>query len=135
MRVKLIWEDRNHPNGFEEITDSPDEIKDLVKWGRNLIERFNDVEKTRYGSKALIRTFVSCQPLNLPNKEHDWKKVNLITCHDPRLGMYDIYQCQKCGIKGKRFGFAGVKRDSRYRAKAYRYCDTAQKFIERKKRA
>lgn len=55
--------------------------------------------------------------------KHDWKKMNLITIMKGG-NSYDIMECSKCGITGKRFGlgFNGVLHDSKYKAKKYNNC-------------
>ncbi len=137
MRVELIWTDAINPKGVTEILDAPDELseQDIEKWGINLLKEFNILEIERYREKARTRTFVSCRSLGTNNKGHNWTKKNLVTCSNPRWGLYDIYQCTKCGIWGKRYGLdSGIRRDYKYKAKAYKDCDTALEFIEKKGR-
>ena len=53
---------------------------------------------------------------------HWWQKTSLVTKGD-RFGMYDVYECVRCGITGKRYGLnERIAVDSRFKAKRIRTC-------------
>ena len=47
---------------------------------------------------------------------HNWVKINNVTQKD-RNGLYDIIQCSKCGIKGKRYCLDSVHVYERFKNK------------------
>jgi hypothetical protein len=63
-----------------------------------LMSRFNNT--LRPGEKAREVLRVRCTPIPNVLKGHNWKKKSLVT----EKGGYDNYQCQDCGVTGKRWG-------------------------------
>jgi hypothetical protein len=63
--------------------------------------------------------------LDLKSTIHNFEKVNLITELD-RFGQYDLYQCTKCGLKGKLRTLGGVINiDSRFSESKIKNCDNS----------
>jgi hypothetical protein len=84
---------------------------DPNQFGLKLIEQFN--RTLREGE--IPREFVGVKLLDENEHNHKWRKVNAITVsHAGRR--FDKYECERCGITGKRHGVALLKRDSKYKA-------------------
>jgi hypothetical protein len=92
---------------------------DPEKYARGIIDKFNNT--LRPYEKP--REFVDLKVVD-DRKLHDWGKTNLITVVKGGRS-YDTMKCEVCGITGKRFGLGtmGVKRDTRYKAEKYEYCN------------
>lgn len=94
---------------------------DAKAWSENCLKRFNDTLRPHEKERKLLGVFFDV----VDNKEvaqHIWRKTNLMTVSDPRLGVYDTMKCELCGITGKRYGLISIKIDSKYRAKGYKVC-------------
>ncbi len=90
---------------------------DPNQYAKNLIARFNST--LREGE--IPREVVNVTVLDEKENNHEWRKVNAITVsHAGRT--FDKYECERCGITGKRHGVALLKRDSKYKAKKYEKC-------------
>lgn len=59
--------------------------------------------------------------VNIDSSGHKFDKINLVTLTDS-FGMYDLVRCERCGVKGKRYGFDTVVFSSRYRPSIVEYC-------------
>jgi hypothetical protein len=75
---------------------------------KGLIERFNDLEKWRYGADAGLRELLSCRFVgDLVPTPHQWEKTNAVTRVRANGQSFDTYRCQQCRITGRRFGLGG----------------------------
>lgn len=93
-------------------------LQQAEEWADRLIKRFN--ETLRPGE--LRREVVSTSLVGVSTK-HDWQKMTSGMSVSFRGGIVDIFQCSVCQVTGKRFGLrAGIKRDSKFRAKKYAIC-------------
>ncbi len=128
MRVKLVWTDRRESDVEEEIDSPCSTLEDAEVWAKELLDRFNDEERSMYGEKGRPRTLLRVELPGSSNREHDWRKTSLTT---QRRGgeLYDAMRCERCGITGKRPGLGGIVLDSKYRAKVYQRCDTAMAHL------
>ena len=126
IQVKKVGSDNSWWEEYEE------NISDPQKWAEEIISEFND--SLREGEKA--REVISVEIIKKDTtKNHSWDKTNAGTLQ--RGGeIFDKYECNVCGVTGKRFGIGGnyVKRDHEYKAKVYRRCDTALAHIEKRGR-
>lgn len=100
------------------------------KKGRELVAYFNDTLRPHESSRTfLFATFGDGSAL----QSHDWQKSNLVTIMGKRGSSHDTAKCSRCGITGKRFGLGNdVVRDSKFKAKGYASCDTAQVLLARR---
>lgn len=121
FRIEVLIEGNAEPH-WEEYEEK---IDDARLWAEAQVKSFN--ESLRPWEKP--RSILSIEILEDDNAAyHDWRKDITRMSISDHLGHYDGMICNKCGITGKRFGMGerGVKRDSKYRAKKYARCDTAQ---------
>lgn len=94
-------------------------IKDAQNWSQALIQKFNDTLRPGEKPRKMVSVSLAGESERQP---HDWRKMNLVTVMDPRLGFYDILQCRVCGITAKRFGLDRILIDRKFRAKRYQKC-------------
>jgi hypothetical protein len=102
---------------------SDPEVTDLdTAWraGLAMVNRFNDTLQPGQHLRTLRGVhFIGNSEGPLP---HEWRKVNLIT--EVKGGqMFDRYECTRCGVTGKRFGFGWPLRLDRCHARRL-YCTT-----------
>lgn len=113
---------------WEEQEDRADvrNIEAAQRWSEETIEQFNATLRQHERPRKLIYVFPTPLEQQDPSVKarHTWRKMNLYT-HSDRLGNYDIMECSICGVTGKRFnlGEAGVKIDSKFRAKKFQTCN------------
>ena len=61
--------------------------------------------------------------ISLRNKVHNFQKINLTTLKDAH-GHYDLYQCTKCKIEGKRYSLdEWIHLTKQYSTSRIEYCD------------
>jgi len=107
IRVKI----KNNINEWEEelpvrsLATAKEDIK-------NIIIKYNEKEKKRYGDEARLREFIQILS-NTKQKIHDWQKINNFTQKD-RNGYYDEYECPSCHLKKKRYGLGKPSREKCY---------------------
>lgn len=98
------------------------DTKDPQEYAENIVRLFNNSLKPGEKKRILLR-------VEILDKEgvlhHTWEKSNLFTITERGLS-YDVYQCKRCKITGKRFGLdRTVKRDPKFKAEVYQRCDTS----------
>lgn len=106
------------------------DVKDPVSYGKEVIDYFNSTLIP--GEKP--RKYLDCVVLDEHSiKDHKWIKTSMVT-KQGRLGLYDTYKCERCGVTAKRYlgSIDSFTLDSKYKAKVYQRCDTAMKHLEKK---
>lgn len=69
---------------------------------------------------------------NIKTSQHVWEKQNLVTVN--RKGkMFDEMVCQKCNMKGRRYGFVSVEVSESYNVENVHLCPGAEEFEVPKK--
>jgi hypothetical protein len=122
------WEDYDKPD----VNDLPSaEIK-----GRELVQYFNDTIRPYETPRTFLLAELTSNGNELgdtlpTHESHEWEKSNLVTIRE-RGRYYDTAKCSKCGITAKRFGLGDHVIDGKYRAKAFKYCDTAQELLAKR---
>jgi hypothetical protein len=132
FKVKFVREGDSDQSAWWERYNKSEchTLEDCAEWAESILAKFN--ANLRPYERA--RRVVSVEPdggRGSKDAPHDWQKTNLITVSDGE-GMYDTYQCSRCGITGKRFGFGGVRRDALYRAKKWGCCEKASGEMKKK---
>lgn len=91
-------------HSLEEWTEELDvpEGEDPEAWCKQIIANFNETERMRFGKKAKLRRIIEVVKAT-DRLVHVWVKSNLVTLHD-KSGYYDELQCERCGLKCKRYG-------------------------------
>lgn len=113
-----IWEEP-----YTEVTDDPEQ------WGRNLIKRFNLTLKPGERRRRFVQVVVTGE---IAPPDHKWVKLTAMTQQRTTGRPFDVMECGRCGITGKRFGLSqSVKIDSKYRLAVFRRCDTATEHIRK----
>lgn len=77
---------------------------------KELIERFNEEEKRRYGDDAQLRELVAVDTDQKGKLQHDWHKKSLCGERNKRGRIVDIWQCRGCGIRREVTTLGGVPR-------------------------
>ena len=105
---------------YDKDTDDPQ------KWAEDIVAWFNST--CRPGEKP--RTLLAVEIIDSTSKHHKWVKHVKGMSIQFRGATCDIMYCSVCGITGKRYGLNNViKRDSKFRKKAFDYCNTSQKEL------
>lgn len=113
-----IWEER-----YTETTDNPEQ------WGRNLIKRFNLTLKPGERRRRFVQVIVTGE---IVPPDHKWYKITAMTQQRTTGRPFDVMQCVRCRIMGKRFGLSqSVKIDSKFRLAVFRRCDTATEHLRK----
>lgn len=148
MNIIMHWRSGDHPGGQQETfdftrgdmllefglqSDSPITNERLAhRWALRMLLEYNRQELDRHGAchgrfRILLRTAIN----ESARQAHRWRKKNAATRRD-RLGLYDVHECERCGVTGKRFGLSGtIKRDSIFRANVYGNCSFAFSRLRR----
>jgi len=109
-----------------------DNVKDIEgarEYAQEMVKRFNNSLRKHEQPRVLVDVVVDESSVD-SKAAHNWSKTNLMT-QVGQYGSYDAYKCEDCGITGKRYGVRDVTRDSKYRAKVYARCDTAQAQLKK----
>jgi len=101
IKVKFVFKRKSDDKKF----DAPDEanvtsLETAEQEIKELLERFNETERQRYGDEKTCREFV-CLLDEKPIPQHEWYKRDAIS------GVVTRYACQKCKII-KEFHFPAV---------------------------
>jgi len=114
--------------------DAVKTIADAWQWAEATVKSFNDTLRAGEHAREVVDVEAD-ESTAAFKKEHDWEKTNKVTILKGGL-MYDTYVCTACGITAKRYSLSWPPTiDSKYRAKVYRRCDTAQRHLEKRARA
>ncbi len=120
MKIRMLVrcpaiDDEWWENYDQEEVNTPEEAE---TWCKDLMDNFNSTLRP-YDH---VRKFVRVEIVGESVKKHQWRKINAITIS--RGGSYyDIYECSKCGITGKRYGIGGgITLDRKFKAKKYANC-------------
>lgn len=120
FNIHVAYRDVEGEPWIEDCNRSEIKTEDEARaWGERTIRWFNDT--LRPGERARKFLKVTFEDNDI-RAQHSWRKTNLMTILDPRLGLYDTLRCEVCGITAKRYGLTSVKIDSKYRAKGYKVC-------------
>jgi len=108
------------------------DVKDPKEWAQKTIQQFNNSLRPY----EVAREIVSVNIIDSHSiKDHDFVKKNLFTKRTRGGGTFDEMECKRCGITGKRYTLGGhVRYDKKFRPEIYKRCDTAKKYLDRKKR-
>jgi len=121
LKYKLtICDEINPSHQWDEIY-TEDDVTDPEARGKEMIADYNE-GIPRHGGER--RKFIRAEiiDLNAKSTDHDWKKMSPVTVIKGNK-TYDVYQCSKCGITGKRYGLnTTVKRDPKFKAPKYEKC-------------
>lgn len=123
MRVDVIIAAKDNPeDNWVETFETSDEVENPEAWAQSIVDKFNS--DLRKGERP--RILLEVVGIDWDWREHDWHKTNLVTIMEGRTASYDTYQCQVCGITGKRYGLdRNIVRDRAFKAAVYSYCHTA----------
>lgn len=118
--VLKVKNDRE-PDGWEEEYTIHE--NDHEAWARKTIQNYNSSLRTGEIPRELVSVNVIKDSKKLTSTlPHTWQKTNLITVRK-KGQVYDEFICEKCGITGKRHGFAyDVKHDHQFQKRKYDYC-------------
>lgn len=121
MKFTLYLKDET---GREWCENYDENTMDAFKWAENVVENFNKTLRPFETKRTLIKVVIDEDG----NKSHhEWVKRTDGMSVVFRGSVADLMYCKKCGITGKRYGVRSkVKIDSKYRKKAFKYCDTAK---------
>ena len=80
-----------------------------------IIENYNHTLQPGERKRELITAI----PLEDKEKPHSWRKANLMT--ESKAGAYyDRYNCEVCGVTGKRYGLGSLLiLDAKYKKRVY----------------
>lgn len=121
FKIKVASENNEWWEEYDKDTDDPQ------KWAEDIVAWFNST--LRPGEKP--RTLLGVEIIDATSKHHKWHKDPKGMSVEFRGSVCDIFRCSACGITGKRYGLNGaIKRDSKYRKKAFEYCNTSQKELK-----
>jgi len=101
MLYSIVVAEGDSPVEWMEELDVP-EGEDPAAWCKRVIDNFNEVESNWYGEKAKLRRLIEVVKAT-EKLVHIWVKSNLVTLHD-KSGYYDELQCERCGLKCRRYG-------------------------------
>ncbi|MGL6083892.1 MAG: hypothetical protein ACRC4N_16080 [Gammaproteobacteria bacterium] len=116
MNVKYLKTGFISPEVYEiDANENPEE------WAKDVIDNFNSTLRVGESPRELVSVEVLDEDEH--SEKHNWEKKNFVTVVKRGQFPHDVYQCKKCGITGKRFGFDdGVSRDYRYRNPKFEKC-------------
>lgn len=69
--------------------------------------------------------------LNLKDGGHNWEKLNLITQRDNK-GMFDLYKCITCGVKGKSYQIGKIELKGSYSRNRVEVCGGSRESLPSK---
>lgn len=93
-----IQEVDGYQNWTEDFSDLVVDEMTPLRHCQFLMSRFNATLRPGEIAREVLR--VRNNPLPTLLKQHNWKKKSLVT----EKGGYDKYQCEDCGVTGKRWG-------------------------------
>lgn len=132
MKFKISVKNAGYPDSsawWEEIDEN---IKDAKAYAKTLIDDFNNTLRPNEQPRELLEVVVLDAE---SRKQHSWSKTNLITIQPRRGASYDTYECQICGVTGRRYGLAeSVTIDKKYSANVYQRCDTAEDHLKKRRK-
>ena len=66
--------------------------------------------------------------LNIKEGGHTWKKLNLVTQRDHK-GMFDLYKCSSCGLKGKSYQIGKIELKGSYSRARVEVCGGGKEVL------
>ncbi len=121
MKIRITVQNVNTQHEWTEDYDRlhVNNQKEAEVWAHSLIKNFNDTCRPGESKRCLVKT-----ELVGMSTAHDWFKRTDGMSVRFRGRTVDIFECRKCGIRGKKYGLLGnLVRDSKYKAKKYEICD------------
>ena len=127
IRVKKEGEDESKAMWEDVEDDKCMIIEEAWFSARALVQRFNETLHPGETPRVFLNVEAD-ESTEFAKGKHSWSKWSLVT----EAGGYDIYRCETCDITGKRYEVEPeIIRDSKYKAKVYARCDTAQEYLKR----
>ena len=120
MKFRIFCKNKGTDDSTGHWEDYDKEVEDPQSWAKQTIENFNNSLKPGEQPRELLKVEI----LGEGNKFHDWIKRTGGMSVMFRGQCVDECYCSRCKVTGKRFGLSRfVKRDSKFRAKKYEYCN------------